>query len=221
MINDIAFQTNLLALNAAVEAARAGESGRGFAVVAGEVRNLAQRSGSAAKEIEDLIRESREIVKRGTGLARKSGESLESILEGVKKVGEVIEDITASIEEQKQGMNQINTAILEMDTMTQNNATLVEETAATSEEMSNQAQEMIAMVARFKLDGGSTEHHKREQQKLIERRRDRSGESEAKQAPGDGNRQHEARKHEGAGTPGRKGNGNLSELMQQEGFEEF
>ncbi|MBN1498674.1 MAG: Tar ligand binding domain-containing protein [Spirochaetes bacterium] len=151
VINEISFQTNLLALNAAVEAARAGEQGRGFAVVAGEVRNLAQRSSSAAKEIEMLIKDSLEKVTKGTDLAGKSGEALQTIIDSVKTVNQLISEISAASEEQKQGMDQINNAIIEMDNMTQQNASLVEETAAASEEMANQAQELLDMVKTFKL----------------------------------------------------------------------
>ncbi len=151
VINEIAFQTNLLALNAAVEAARAGEQGRGFAVVAGEVRNLAQRAGSAAKEISDLIKDSVNKVDRGTALSNKSGESLKEIVESIKKMGQIISEIAAASEEQRQGIDQINIAVSEMDTMTQQNAALVEETASASEEMANQAQELMALVNRFKV----------------------------------------------------------------------
>lgn len=151
VINEIAFQTNLLALNAAVEAARAGEQGRGFAVVAGEVRNLAQRSATASKEISLLIKDSLEKVAKGTELANNSGESLKEIIASVNQVTKVVAEITASSEEQKQGIDQINIAVADMDTMTQQNAALVEETASASEEMSNQAQELMTMMMQFKI----------------------------------------------------------------------
>lgn len=151
VINEISFQTNLLALNAAVEAARAGEQGRGFAVVAGEVRNLAQRSGNAAKEIGILINNSIEKIETGNQKANKSGEALKEIISSVESVTRVINEIAASSSEQKQGINQINIAVTEMDTMTQQNAALVEETASASEEMANQAQDLISMVEKFKI----------------------------------------------------------------------
>ena len=152
VINEIAFQTNLLALNAAVEAARAGEQGRGFAVVAGEVRNLAQRSGNAAKEIEAMIKDSITKVEKGTQMVMKTGGALKDISDGAKKTSALITEITASSEEQKQGMSQINLAVTELDSMTQQNAGLVEETASASEEMSNQAQELLALMEVFKIN---------------------------------------------------------------------
>jgi len=152
VINEISFQTNLLALNAAVEAARAGEQGRGFAVVAGEVRNLAQRSGNAAKEIGDLIKDSINKIEVGTDKANKSGEALKEIIKSVEQVNRVIQEISAASTEQKQGMSQINVAVTEMDSMTQQNASLVEETASASEEMSNQAVELLELVKFFKID---------------------------------------------------------------------
>jgi len=151
MINEIAFQTNLLALNAAVEAARAGEQGRGFAVVAGEVRNLAQRAGGAAKEIDLLIKDSVNKIENGTELVNKSGLALKEIIEAVKQVSMLVSEMAASSDEQRRGIEQITTAVTDMDTMTQQNAALVEETASASEEMSGQAQELLSMVKRFKV----------------------------------------------------------------------
>jgi methyl-accepting chemotaxis protein len=149
LINEISFQTNLLALNAAVEAARAGEQGRGFAVVAGEVRNLAQRSGSAAKEIGELIRDSLDKIDTGTTLVNKSGEALKEIMQSIQELYKTITEIATASEEQKQGIDQINVAVSDLDTMTQQNAALVEETASASEEMANQAQELAGMMERF------------------------------------------------------------------------
>jgi len=151
VINEIAFQTNLLALNAAVEAARAGEQGRGFAVVAGEVRNLAQRSRSAAREIEDLIRDTIEKVDMSSTMVNKTGNALTEIAQAATVSAQIISEISVASQEQKQGIGQINTAIAELDTMTQQNASLVEETASASEEMAGQANELLGMVRKFRI----------------------------------------------------------------------
>lgn len=157
VINEISFQTNLLALNASVEAARAGEQGRGFAVVAGEVRNLAQRSGNAAKEIGNLIQNSVEIIEIGTEKANKSGSALKEIIQHVNEVNNVIQEIAAASSEQRQGITQINSAVTELDSMTQHNASLVEETASASEEISNQSQELVARMNEFTISSSSLE----------------------------------------------------------------
>jgi len=151
VIDEIAFQTNLLALNAAVEAARAGEQGRGFAVVAAEVRNLAQRSATAAKEIKKLIQDSVVRVEEGTKLANKSGETLQDIVVAVKKVSDIVAEISAASQEQSSGIHQVNKAISQMDETTQQNAALVEEAAASSESMREQADELKRQVAFFQL----------------------------------------------------------------------
>jgi len=149
VIDEIAFQTNLLALNAAVEAARAGEQGRGFAVVAAEVRNLAQRSASAAKEIKSLIKDSVEKVEEGTRLVDESGKSLEEIVTSVKKVSDIIAEIAAASQEQSSGIEQINKAITQMDEMTQQNAALVEEAAAASESLDEQSTDLSKLMEFF------------------------------------------------------------------------
>lgn len=151
VIDEIAFQTNLLALNAAVEAARAGEQGRGFAVVASEVRNLAGRSATAAKEIKGLIKDSEAKVEEGSKLVDESGEALEKILGSVKKVSDIISEIAAASQEQSDGIVQVNRALMQMDEMTQQNASLVEEAAAASEAMGAQAEELTSLVSYFKL----------------------------------------------------------------------
>ncbi len=151
VIDEIAFQTNLLALNAAVEAARAGEHGRGFAVVASEVRNLAQRSATAAKEIKALIRDSLEKVGDGAHLVSISGAKLEGIASKVKRVADLVAEISAASQEQASGIDQVNRAITQMDTVTQSNAAQVEELSSTSQSLGSQAEHMKTLVAHFSL----------------------------------------------------------------------
>ncbi|WP_370280004.1 methyl-accepting chemotaxis protein, partial [Pontibacterium sp.] len=155
VIDEIAFQTNILALNAAVEAARAGEQGRGFAVVAAEVRNLAQRSASAAKEIKSLINDSVEKVEEGTRLVSDSGSSLEQIVAAVKRVSEIVAEIAAASEEQSIGIEQVNKAIMQLEQVTQQNAALVEQAAASSEAMSDQSQNLNSLIGFFDTGAGN------------------------------------------------------------------
>ena len=152
VIDGIAFQTNLLALNAAVEAARAGEQGRGFTVVAAEVRKLAQRSAEAAKEIKTLIVDSGEKVEGGTRLVDETGQVLTKIVTAVKKVSDIVAEIAAASQEQSAGIEQVNKAVMQMDEMTQQNATLVEEAAAASESVETQAQSLQQLMAFFKVE---------------------------------------------------------------------
>ncbi|QDY44094.1 methyl-accepting chemotaxis protein [Candidatus Pantoea soli] len=151
VINGIAFQTNILALNAAVEAARAGEQGRGFAVVAGEVRNLAQRSSLAAKEIEALIRESLMRVNDGTTLVNRAGDTMGDIVKSVSQVRDIMGEIAAASDEQNRGITQIAQAMTEMDTTTQQNAALVEESSAAASSLEDQALELEKTVSVFRV----------------------------------------------------------------------
>ncbi len=151
-VNDIAFQTNLLALNAAVEAARAGEQGRGFAVVAAEVRNLAGRTAESAKEIEGLIKDSIVRVDRGNELMDGVSEVLGEIVKNTEQASEVITEIAASTREQAAAAEDIRTAVEQLNQVTQQNASLVEEIAGSSEAVSNEAEELAALVGKFKLN---------------------------------------------------------------------
>jgi methyl-accepting chemotaxis protein len=152
VIDGIAFQTNILALNAAVEAARAGEQGRGFAVVASEVRNLAQRSASAAKEIKGLIGDSVEKVGAGSTLVGEAGRTMEEILASVQRVTDIVVEISAASAEQSSGIAQVNQAIAQMDGTTQQNAALVEQAAAASESLHDQAALLVSLVGEFHID---------------------------------------------------------------------
>jgi len=151
VIDGIAFQTNILALNAAVEAARAGEQGRGFAVVAGEVRNLAQRSAAAAKEIKGLIGDSVSRVEAGSRLVDQAGRTMDEVVASVKRVSDIISEIAAASEEQREGIEQVNGAIVQMDRVTQQNAALVEQAAAAAAAMREQAGGLAHLVDTFQL----------------------------------------------------------------------
>ena len=157
VIQNIAFQTNLLALNAAVEAARAGEHGRGFAVVASEVRELSGRCATAAKEIRELIDNSVSSVAEGSALIDETAEALSEITSEVANVSSMIVEIAAASKEQALGISQVNKAILQMDEMTQSNASLVEQAAAASEALGAQAEELTSLVAYFKLNNSGSD----------------------------------------------------------------
>jgi methyl-accepting chemotaxis protein len=150
-IDGIAFQTNILALNAAVEAARAGEQGRGFAVVASEVRSLAQRSANAAKEIKGLIGASVQQVQDGTALVDRAGSTMQEVVSAIERVSGIMAEINHASSEQSSGVAQIGQAVTQMDHSTQQNAALVEQSAAAAESLRLQAQQLVQSVSAFKL----------------------------------------------------------------------
>ncbi|CAN7736861.1 methyl-accepting chemotaxis protein [Pseudorhodoferax sp. LjRoot39] len=158
VIDGIAFQTNILALNAAVEAARAGEQGRGFAVVAGEVRNLAQRSAQAAKEIKTLISTSVEQVEQGSELVDRAGRTMEEVVGAIRRVSDIVGEISSASSEQSTAVGQVGEAVSQMDQVTQQNAALVEESAAAAESLRNQADQLVQAVAVFSLEGDGAAH---------------------------------------------------------------
>ncbi|MFT3671360.1 methyl-accepting chemotaxis protein [Aestuariivirga sp.] len=158
LVDDMAFQTNLLALNAGVEAARAGDVGRGFSVVASEVRALAQRSAEAAKDIREHLSTAQDAVEEGVQLVAETGTSLRSIIERIADINQVVTEIAASAEHQASGLQEVNTAVEQMDMVTQQNAAMVEETTAATRTLTEQSGELARIVARFRLAGqaGST-----------------------------------------------------------------
>ncbi|RZT09730.1 methyl-accepting chemotaxis sensory transducer with TarH sensor [Duganella sp. CF402] len=171
VIDGLAFQTNILALNAAVEAARAGEQGRGFAVVASEVRTLAQRSGDAAREIKLLIEDSVGKVDAGSQLVAQAGDTMQDVVRSVQKVGGIISEISLASREQSEGIEQVNLAIMQMDTVTQQNAALVEEAAAAAAALSEQAAALSQAVGVFRTPampraGGTAAYHATPRQRL-------------------------------------------------------
>jgi len=159
VIDGIAFQTNILALNAAVEAARAGEQGRGFAVVASEVRSLAGRSADAAKEIKALIGASVERVEAGSALVDRAGNTMSEVVQAIGRVTEIVSEISAASQEQSQGVAQVGEAVTQMDQATQQNAALVEESAAAADGLKVQAAQLVHAVAVFRLSGAPQAAH--------------------------------------------------------------
>ncbi|MCB1348511.1 MAG: methyl-accepting chemotaxis protein, partial [Maritimibacter sp.] len=153
VIDEIAFQTNLLALNAGVEAARAGEAGRGFAVVASEVRALAQRSSEAAREISDMIAASETEIRQGVDLVGKTGVALDRILDSVRDISAQVMVIATSSEEQAIGLGEINNAVNQLDTATQQNAAMFEETSAATTVLNAKTRDLVAAIRRFEFDG--------------------------------------------------------------------
>jgi len=154
-IDGIAFQTNILALNAAVEAARAGEQGRGFAVVASEVRSLAQRSAAAAREIKALIGASVDKVESGSALVQQAGGMMDDIVLGIRRVSDVIGEISATTQAQGQGIGQVNTSVHQLDGMTQQNAALVEQSAAAADSLKDQAGQLARVISSFRLSSAT------------------------------------------------------------------
>ncbi|MCK9550473.1 globin-coupled sensor protein [Aquamicrobium sp.] len=157
VIDEIAFQTNLLALNAGVEAARAGDAGRGFAVVAQEVRSLAQRCASSAKEIKDLISTSSDQVESGVSLVGAAGEALASMIGRINEINHLMNGIASAAAEQSQGIAEVNTAVSQMDQITQKNAAMVEETSAETQRLKDEAFELAAKLKRFRIDAQKVE----------------------------------------------------------------
>lgn len=183
VIDGIAFQTNILALNAAVEAARAGEQGRGFAVVAGEVRNLAQRSASAAKEIKELITDSVTKTSEGTKLVKNAGDTMQEIVSSVQRVTDIMGEITAASTEQSSGIDQVNQAVTNMDESTQQNAALVEEAAAAAESLVDQAVGLMDTVNEFNLQGRQAKQERRASSSPMRSPKATSARPAAKSAP--------------------------------------
>ncbi len=227
VIDEIAFQTNLLALNAAVEAARAGEHGRGFAVVAAEVRNLAQRSATAAKEIKALINESVQKVTDGSELVNQSGKTLEEIVGSVKRVTDIIGEISAASQEQASGVDQVNKAIMQMDETTQQNAALVEEAASASQSMKTQAEELLRQVGMFKMNGSQQASTERVVSTPKSKLATKQPEVKAKAAPKLGGNGHGEKKDLSKAKPVSVGAGSAKMAegnghgKTDEGFEEF